>query len=299
LEDLQGWGDGTSLGVLVPQEDLASANANEREQLARTKSGEEPDALVTLCMMGDVAAVEALLETHGTNGIHEQRPDGSTPLSYALLNGHDAIAEVLLKHGANPWEGLKDEALAATTRNILNMAAQLQSGSPLISLWKLHPDPRAMLHRMDDDGNTVLHIASRLGRAEVCKAVIDACVNDAARNELINMVTEEGRTAIHEAAWYQSLAALKVLTEYFPESVNCLTKDGSTALHCAVAVTTASLDTVKALIAAGAKSQLQNTKGFKASWVAYENGNHECQRYLHETEMALRNPSHDSAPAVD
>jgi len=111
LEDLQGWGDGTSLGVLVPQEDLASANANEREQLARTKSGEEPDALVTLCMMGDVAAVEALLETHGTNGIHEQRPDGSTPLSYALLNGHDAIAEVLLKHGANPWEGLSSTSV--------------------------------------------------------------------------------------------------------------------------------------------------------------------------------------------
>jgi ankyrin repeat protein len=123
------------------------------------------------CRVGFVAAAAAAALLSGTAGIataatvdEPRRPDGSTPLQWAVFNGDLAEAQRLLKQGADP------QVPNNYGVNALLLAADIADTGLIQALLKAGADARSA----NADGETALHLVARSSNVEAAKLLIKA-----------------------------------------------------------------------------------------------------------------------------
>jgi len=172
------------------------------------------------------------------------------------------------------------QSLQNMTKTVLTGAAQLHRGKTMKELLSMHPEKRAAFTPLDDENSTVLHIAARLGRGEVCATILQACSSDEEREELMKVMTAAGLLAVHEAVKHQKVETLQILLKECPACVNWENRDKSTALHLAVQVNNASLEIVEALVQSGARLPALDNSQQTPEQLASKHGNTEVVKYL-------------------
>lgn len=108
-------------------------------------------------------------------------PDGFTALGLAVFFGHDAIARLLLVHGANPNKPSANKMVVTP----LHSAAATQNLELVQLLLDRGADPNAQ----QPSGVAPLHSAAHTGQLEICKRLLRAGANPALR-------THAGETAL-------------------------------------------------------------------------------------------------------
>lgn len=279
--------DPPKLGILNPVCDFSTKQGRtidegETSELARTSSGEAPFALHTLCTRGDVKAIRALLEAHGNGALDAISDDGHTPLMYALLNGKEEAAEELIARGADPWAHLKAEQGDSPPR-LMHLAAQLHGPSVMGALLAKQPEAQSVMACLDSEGCTPLHIATRLGRIEIVKAVLEAYPSIEDRKALLKVKADNGNTVMHEAAEHTQIDVLNELIAAVPSNnlaVNDTDKNLRTPLHFAASA--GNLQMCEALVAAGAHLEAKDSQGVIPAVYAFNLKHDTIVKYLGE-----------------
>jgi len=122
-------------------------------------------------MRGKVAAAVALAllcTTAGSaaaaNADEPRKPDGSTPLMFAIFDGDVAEAQRLIKAGADV------KATNAYGANAMRLAADTANTELIRLLLKAGADPESP----NADGETALHLVARSGNVEAAKLLLKA-----------------------------------------------------------------------------------------------------------------------------
>jgi hypothetical protein len=115
----------------------------------------------------------ALLLSQGAS-VKQATNDGSTPLSIAAQNGHEAVCELLLSHGASVNQAMNDGSTP------LSIAAQ-NGHDAVCALLLSHG---ASVNQADNYGFTPLYLAAQNGHESVYALLLsqDTSVNQACSN---------------------------------------------------------------------------------------------------------------------
>jgi hypothetical protein len=128
-------------------------------------------ALHLAALEGHAAIARLLLEHHAP--INARGPRGETPLHLATYGGHSTVAEVLLEQGADL------QATNAAGETALHLAARKGH----TALAELFVESKADLQAPDRQGFTPLHSAAEAGHSEIVKLLLEHKTNAAARNK--------------------------------------------------------------------------------------------------------------------
>ena len=156
-------------------------------------------SLQIACFNGFIKIVHAILRSEKNRlliDICEGEPDGRTALHLACIEGHPEVVDALLGYTANPE---KRDRSGQTALILALEYHQPQCVKVLIESGKCN------LNTMSAQQMTPLHVASRLGNAEVVAVLLKRGVN-------VNMVDEQGRTAqdIAEGLKFDDIAQMLV-----------------------------------------------------------------------------------------
>ena len=183
---------------------------------------------------GDVDAVRAMLDQE-PGLLSSVGPDGASPALTALYNGHGPLA---------------DELAARTGELSVFEAAAFDDTARLAELIAAD---RSVIGSWSADGWQALHLAAYFGRAEAARVLLDADapVDEPSRNEL-------GVHPLHAAAAgrHSELVWILIASD---APVHARQRGGWTALHSAAA--NGDLESVQALLSAGADSAAANDEG--------------------------------------
>ncbi len=173
----------------VPSEWLEAAAARGNDSFLKLllASGHPPGrSLEIACARGDVATAKLLLAC-GVAPNSARTPTTGSPFAAALAGGHDALAVLLLEHGANPDIHLPGgepplhlavaKGLPRTTRRLLEYGADPNAvfSRPPSGAFIAHIRPGVMRWVLTRDRNaTLLMIAADSGNLEVARALLDA-----------------------------------------------------------------------------------------------------------------------------
>ncbi|XP_042874461.1 26S proteasome non-ATPase regulatory subunit 10-like [Penaeus japonicus] len=138
---------------------------------------------------------------------------GRTPLHFASLNGHDAVAETLLEKGGEV------NAKAMYDWTPLHLASL--NGHDAVAETLL--EKGGEVNAKDAFGGTPLHLASLNGHHAVAETLLE-------KGGEVNAKDKDGETAMHLAAWKGHTAVLEVLQEG-GANVDAADFEGDTPLH--------------------------------------------------------------------
>ncbi|RSL44920.1 hypothetical protein CEP54_014487 [Fusarium duplospermum] len=180
---------------------------------------EDGQTLISLAVQqGNRDATECLI-TMGAN-VNLVDPESRTPLFYTAGGGFSSIAAILIDHGADP--SLADEdgwtpLMWSCESGKLDVVSML--------LKDKHPD---ILGHTDRFGQTALSIASRTGRPDIVKVLLERD----SEWTTINLPEESGWTPLIQAAKHGSREVIGMLLN---ANGNATARDcaGKTALHWA------------------------------------------------------------------
>lgn len=146
---------------------------------------------------------------------------GQHPLHVAVAHGHIAVAEALLKAGADPnvHDDDTDSPLYLARRNLAMTRVLLQHGA----------DVKAV----DMTGYTMLHRAGEDGHADVVEALVEAGANIEAESGLVTydeLGDFEALTPLHAAALQYNLDVMSALLRQGADA-NVIDSNGQTPLH--------------------------------------------------------------------
>src|ERR1022692_1157931 len=142
---------------------------------------------------GDVEKVKALLQAD-PKLVQTRTEDGNTPLHLAALEGHAAVAQVLLdQHAQVNARGLREETP-------LHMA-MYEGHHDLAELLLAN---KADINAQSASGETPLHIAARKGHRELVELLLS-------HNAEVNAHDGQGQTPLHLAAAAGHAEVVKVL----------------------------------------------------------------------------------------
>lgn len=226
------------------------------------KSEVSAKALRDAAEKGDLNKTEALLNA----GIYVDEPcwneNGGTALTAAALEGKAEVVRLLLKRGANPnvlRGSLTPLMLIALYRdtNLETVRALIEGGTDL-EIRDMH-------------GETALILASRQGRTEFVRELINFGVN------IHSSSSSSKTTPLMAAAGAGQVSTVKVLLNAGAR-VNDLQSSGYSALM--FASIRGNIEVVKLLIQAGADLSSKNADGNTALSLAKQAGHKEIVHYL-------------------
>jgi ankyrin repeat protein len=183
----------------------------------------------------------AMLLHHGAD-VNQRRKDGSTAYTLAVRSGNEAVAALLLEHGARDETSLTDRFVGACARGDGDAArSMLQEDGELVA-------------KLNESDMAVLASAAGFNRIDAVKTMLDVGFDVAARGDL-------GATALHHAAWWGHADLVDLLLKHSPPlEIECTTYQGTPldwAVHGSIsspnrgAAVYASI--VESILAAGAK----------------------------------------------
>jgi len=183
---------------------------------------------------GDVDAVRVLIDAD-PDLLHEQSEDGASPALTALYHGHAPLADELAGRA-----GELSIFEAAAFDDLLRLYALIESDPAAVASWSA-------------DGWQPLHLAAFFGRTESARMLLDADapVTERSRNPIAVQPLHAATAGQHaEIVW------LLIASD---APVNALQNQGWTPLHAAVH--NADVESIKALLSAGADPSVANFDG--------------------------------------
>ena len=237
---------------------------------AATKNGQtSPTYLcraVTMCLLdhgADVAATNSHAGAHATtvpSTSNSTNSHGFTALMAAAQHGHEAVAKLLLDHGA--------DVAAADSNGVTALMAAAQHGHAEVE--KLLLDHGADVAAADSYGYTVLIHAAHGGHEEVTKLLLDHGADVAAADEI-------GRTALIRAAQHGHETVAKLLLDH-GANVAAADSSGVTALMPAAQLGHAAVE--KLLLDHGADVAAADSYGYTVLIHAAHGGHEEVTKLL-------------------
>ena len=194
---------------------------------------------------GDVDAVKKILDEDQTLvGVRDAK--NLTPLHVAASRGQSAVAQLLLEYGAD-IQGPSEEdewtpLVFAAYRGHLEVAKLLVDNGAGVSA---------------EDGNPI-HFAGQRKHKDICRLLVE----HGAIDSLITSKDSDVLNLFRAAYGYDSEKAKKILARR-PEIVNFTDINGRSALH--EACTNGDTKTVRALLKAGADTEICDANGQKAA----------------------------------
>ncbi|XP_065918752.1 ankyrin-1-like [Dysidea avara] len=219
---------------------------------------------------GHLEVAEYLLQNNA--GVNSVNMVGCTPLFLAAESIHKDMCQLLLEWNADlQHRNRQSKTVIEVTRNV-NLRELLQSKdteystlrralingnvSELLGLLKNHSSDKQFLINLQSrvcKGNTVFHIASKLGNLEAVKLCIDLHID-------VNIFNAQGATPLHLT---RSLDIIKMLLEA-GAAVNATTSKGNTVLHllCKLVPSLITNNCIELLVNHGALLNVRNKEGF-------------------------------------
>uniref|UniRef100_A0A3Q3A380 Ankyrin repeat domain 27 (VPS9 domain) n=1 Tax=Kryptolebias marmoratus TaxID=37003 RepID=A0A3Q3A380_KRYMA len=136
-----------------------------------------------LCQCPNCAPAQKLLvQQAGALSVNSCNAEAFTPLHVAALHGHNALAAILIRHGANV------NARTNQSTTPLHLASQ----NSHIQVVRFLLECNAKLNKKDHYGNTSLIYACLHGNLETAGTLLQS-------HALVNVANHQGNTALHEA----------------------------------------------------------------------------------------------------
>jgi ankyrin repeat protein len=195
----------------------------------------------TAVAAGDRDLVRALLDDDPTL-LRQRGPDGASACVSALWHGHPGLADELAARSA-PLDVFEAAAFDESDR----LAELLLTDLAEATAWSA-------------DGWQALHLAARFGRGEAARALLDADapVTEPSRNPLAWLPLHAAAVGRHSELVWLLIAS--------DAEVDARLPGGDTALH--IAAVHADLDSIRALLAAGADRSVVDGEGRTPAAVA-------------------------------
>ncbi|CAB3387453.1 Hypothetical predicted protein [Cloeon dipterum] len=228
--------DATPLMLAVMREDLLSCLLNEefgQEQIFDTTS--ENATVLHYAAMNKMHGEEIIQYLVATRDVTLSCQDrnGEQPVHYAARVGNFKVAEYLLEAQKS-----KDNILQFLVKeNNLAMAKEVHEYNPML------------IHSVDPDGRSLLHLAAIFSDVEMCRWLLKE------KNDFEPSRTELGDNLLHSAALNRKDVGAEIIwflkLENFPSlDPNEHNKEGETPLH--LALMSAKIESANALISIGA-----------------------------------------------
>lgn len=229
-------------------------------------------ALLRATMAQDVAVVSALLQAQdiATDAVDGQ---GRSALHWAFANNDVAVAAALLQVGAKyttpDVDGLGPLHYAA-------MYDHVECTQLLVQL-----DP-TVLGCLDARARTPLMQATANGSIRALQVMLQAAMAGSAADmaHLVGMVDEDGRSAIHYAAYANNTAALPLLRDAGCDTVDAQDTQGTTPVMLACEQGHVELLRAMQLAGYGTSLELCNNTGKRALHIATVGGHASCVEHL-------------------
>lgn len=154
------------------------------------------------------------------------------------LDSHKNMDPELFKHAVSNKEtelgDFAPDALKGSTPNgntALHISSKLGHTDFADAICKLCP---SLLERQNSKGDTALHIAAKLCYSTLVRKLIDFANKEGLKGKMLRMVNTEGNTALHEAARNRNGGLMvRMLLEEDPELVLVNNNAGASALYVA------------------------------------------------------------------
>jgi len=191
----------------------------------------------------------------------KEKETGNTALHLACINGHEKIAQALIKLGINIDEK-NSEGFVALYYAIYN---------GLVATVKILLDHESYMECLDKYGNSILHISCELGYIEIVKYLLEKKV-------LNNQKNKNFKTPIHIASQKGFVDIIQLMLQRHDILIDDIDSNGKTALI--MACENDHLNIVKLLLRSNSNIYIRDNKGKSAIFYACQVNNTEMIKAL-------------------